>query len=358
MKIKINESTLNRMIRECVVRSLKKIYEDTDFANVWGDENFDAHHTAHGAVPGGRYIDDMQGYIDRQGLNMRSASKFQKINARPAQPGEQVTTYKQDGSVETTNTANEGDWIANNIETPEQKWIIPASKFWKKYETVEGQPGVYKPKGGPMLAGKTGEDISFKAPWGEKMDIRKGGYLMQTPDPVTGKGDPNDIYGIQDDDFQSTYRFNEGRIREIVNEAIKKAIREMTPDYYAQQAQKAQRATTGVRGAVNRVFNPKLYKKAKRQGDQFQDMTVDHPEDQWQIQDSGYADAGHISQGYHMANTRTGEIRRFNDYYNNGTLPFRGQAVNGAPGSGIGQNDAGYLNDKFGSKEGWNAPRK
>ena len=89
-----------------------------------------------------------------------------------------------------------------------------------------------------MNAAQINEPISFTAPWGEKMNVDKGGYILQDPN------NPNDIYGISGKDFDSTYRFNENkqynknrnikqtiRLREsdlhkIVKESVKRVLKE------------------------------------------------------------------------------------------------------------------------------------
>ena len=43
------------------------------------------------------------------------------------------------------------------------------------------------------------EDVQFKAPWGEDMDIKSGGVLN-----ITGR-ESGDIYGIQRKEFNQTY---------------------------------------------------------------------------------------------------------------------------------------------------------
>lgn len=152
-----------------------------------------------------RQVPNLADYIQQQGLQMRQASKFQRINARPAQEGERITTIASDGVSETTNVAGQGDWVVNNVSNPDNQWIIDGKTFAKKYVPVNGQQGVYMPKGGPMNAAQINEPISFTAPWGETMNIDKGGYILQDPT------NPNDIYGISGKDFDNTYKFNENK---------------------------------------------------------------------------------------------------------------------------------------------------
>ena len=59
--------------------------------------------------------------------------------------------------------------------------------------------------------------------WGEKMNIDKGGYILQDPN------NPNDAYGISGKDFDDTYRFDENRIlRKIIKESIHSVLDEIT----------------------------------------------------------------------------------------------------------------------------------
>ena len=149
-----------------------------------------------------RHIENLKDYIQRNNLPMHKASKFQRINATPAKGGEKVDSITSDGTLETTNTANPGDWIVNNVSNPDNKWIIKAETFARKYQKDSEKEGVYKPKGGPMNAAQINEPISFTAPWGEQMNIDKGGYILQDP------SNPEDAYGVSEKDFNSTYRFD------------------------------------------------------------------------------------------------------------------------------------------------------
>lgn len=171
-----NESKLNKIVAESIRKVLKE-----DF----------------------RPVDNLSDYIRQNNIQMRQASKFARINAVQARGGERINTIASDGVQETTNIAKPGDYIVNNVGNPNNKWIIDAATFAKKYQPDPTQQGVFMPKGGPMMAGQINEPISFTAPWGEQMNIDKGGYLLQTP------GSESDIYGISGKDFDSTYRFNQ-----------------------------------------------------------------------------------------------------------------------------------------------------
>lgn len=247
--IRLNESELKRMISESVRRIL---YEADGFKNV----------------------DNLNDYVASNGLQMRQASKFQRINARPAQEGERITTIASDGVGETRNVAEQGDWVVNNVSNPDNQWIIDGKTFAKKYVPVNGQQGVYMPKGGPMNAAQINEPISFTAPWGERMNIDKGGYILQDPN------NPNDIYGISGKDFDSTYRFNENRIlQNIIRECVQSALNEV--EGYGNTMQKAGNKfnQNTIMGRIRSKLQPQKYQQYQRiqqQGNQMGQQAADN----------------------------------------------------------------------------------
>ena len=161
-----------------------------------------------------------------------TASKTEWIKGKSAEwsekeahhsPLSQVTVHKKQ-----IIWSQKNHTVLNNVGNTANKWAAETSTFNRKYEQDPTQQGVYKPKGGPMNAAQINEPISFTAPWGEKMNIDKGGYILQDPN------NPNDIYGISGKDFDSTYRFNENRnylnlnetqLNKIIEESIRNAIR-------------------------------------------------------------------------------------------------------------------------------------
>ena len=142
-------------------------------------------------------------------LNFSEAKKFQRITARQGTVGEKVQTILADGTVETDlrevkldEKTNQPGWVVKNINGPEQ-WIIEDSIFKKKYEVDQEQQGVFKPKGGPMLAAQISESLQITPPnWGGDIQkIKEGGYLLMDPT------NPTDIYGIGEEEFKNTYAF-------------------------------------------------------------------------------------------------------------------------------------------------------
>lgn len=156
---------------------------------------------------------DIKAYIDeiKTHAAIVTAAKSGCVQARQVTDpnGEDLTTYVQDGTVETVNHANQGDWILTNADHKTglpvidnngntNSWAIPDAAFKKKYDC--GNPdknGNFVPKGGEQTFIKTSENISFTAPWGEQQNIKAGGYINITS--------PDDIYGIARDEFYQTY---------------------------------------------------------------------------------------------------------------------------------------------------------
>lgn len=142
-------------------------------------------------------------------LNFNEAKKFQRITARQGEVGEKVETILADGTKETEvrevaldPKTNKPGWIVKNINGSEQ-WIIEDSIFTKKYEADPEQPGVFKPKGGPMLAAQIFENLQITPPnlGGDIQRINAGGYLLMDPT------NPTDVYGIGEEEFNNTYSF-------------------------------------------------------------------------------------------------------------------------------------------------------
>lgn len=150
-------------------------------------------------------IDNISEYV-KEGiksgkLTVDEVAKFARIQARQGTLGEEVVTNMANGLEETKNTVKidektgEPGWIVTNPDGEE--YIVEDSVFKAKYEIDPENPSQYKPKGEPVLSSSVNEHIEFKAPWGEDMKLEAGGSLI-----LNG---PNDIYGIQKDEFNNTY---------------------------------------------------------------------------------------------------------------------------------------------------------
>lgn len=218
--VRLTESELKHLIRE----SVNTILNETDF----------------------KQVDNLNDYIAQNNLQMRPASKFQRVEKQTGknyitQYGKErgmnkrqigrmirrgksapLTTVASDGTTETTKPITKNDVVLNNVGNRDNKWSPDNSTFQRKYEQDPSLGGnVYKPKGGPMNAAQINEPISFTTPWGEQMNIDKGGYILQDPN------NKEDVYGISGRDFHDTYEFDtmESLIRECVAHAIRKYLK-------------------------------------------------------------------------------------------------------------------------------------
>lgn len=151
-----------------------------------------------------RKIDDIAAYVrDALESGRFTPGRYQKkgeFTARRGVAGEKIVTVMANGLKETENTvaADENgnpDWVVTGIGG--EQYVVTDAVFNSKYEPIEGREGVYRPKSFPVTAAQTDEAISFTAPWGEKMNIAAGGYIVFT--------NPPDIYGIQQAEFDATY---------------------------------------------------------------------------------------------------------------------------------------------------------
>lgn len=134
-------------------------------------------------------------------LQPKEYAKSARIKARKGMIGEKISTIISGDFHETDNiviaddkTGNPG-WVVTGENGEE--YIVSDSVFCEKYEPVECVADTYAPKGKPIIAVTVNENISFMAPWGEKMNIAAGGYIVIF--------NSNDIYGVQKREFCETY---------------------------------------------------------------------------------------------------------------------------------------------------------
>ena len=127
--------------------------------------------------------------------------KTAQVTARKAVPGEVIYTITSDNHEETKNIAKANQMVVQNPDGEE--YIIDIDKFKSRYTraTDEISNGyiLYDPISYPVRPYflNKDENVQFIAPWGSIMKIRGGGVLIDNG--------PDDIYGIQPDEFRSTY---------------------------------------------------------------------------------------------------------------------------------------------------------
>jgi hypothetical protein len=125
-----------------------------------------------------------------------SFRKIGKVDARQATEREEIST-SQDGM---KNYAEPGDWIIKNPGDKDPDVFgdkndpieVRQVKFVKKYETINDEPGKFRPKG-IIKAVRVKENIVFNTSWGEQMAVKAGGWVADGG------------YAIAENSFANTY---------------------------------------------------------------------------------------------------------------------------------------------------------
>lgn len=126
-----------------------------------------------------------------------------EVMAQVAMGGETIETILADGTKETTNTAEVGDFIITNPGG--ERYIVKPDKFNKRYGPKEGVEGVYEAKGYcKAIKNPTGENVKIMASWGEIQTGDSECMFADTYDPETNTlgGEP---YIIEKTAFEQTY---------------------------------------------------------------------------------------------------------------------------------------------------------
>lgn len=150
--------------------------------------------------------------LDIYNLFEKASRKFYKKKGRflyrKAVNEETILTIVS-GHLETLKKAALGDVIIRNIEigSSAETYIISGEKFVNRYDPLEirhiidGQEWFEALAKGRCEAYEySGEEIRFKAPWGEPMICVTGDFMAR---PVPG--DAHDIYRIERQTFLQTY---------------------------------------------------------------------------------------------------------------------------------------------------------
>ncbi len=139
--------------------------------------------------------------------------KYKEIEAKEAEGGEVIKTVTSDG-LETENKAEKGDYIVKNLTEAGEQYIIRKDKFKMRYEYLETGTDRFKRYKaiGKIKAIAVSEDVMkllnrkeeffFMAPWGQKMIVKEGDYLVS---PL----DYSEVYRIAQKEFFETYRLQE-----------------------------------------------------------------------------------------------------------------------------------------------------
>lgn len=162
------------------------------------------------------------------------AEKSRYVLARKGKAGEAVTVYTSDGNREADETVpltgvfwiltradQDGNAVLNGYGQP-NSWIVPDETFKRKYDTEHmTESGLIRPLSKEQLFLRIDDNIVIYIHQGEgKADIleylKEGSFLnIQNPD---------DIYGIAGDEFQSTYRVTDsgsGQMQKDIDRILK-----------------------------------------------------------------------------------------------------------------------------------------
>lgn len=138
------------------------------------------------------------------------ARKTRPVDARPARPGEVITTLiKGEGKETQSKPALAGDMVVRNrcSGTGNEEYLVSSVKFSERYGKPFGPADAegwreYRPVAPDLryfiLDGSEG-DFVFTAPWGEDMIAKTGDAIVQDP---TDKGD---TYRVAASSFACTY---------------------------------------------------------------------------------------------------------------------------------------------------------
>lgn len=138
------------------------------------------------------------------------ARKTRSIDARPAKPGEIITTFIAGEGKETrSKPAEPGDMVVRNrcLATGSEEYLVSAKKFAVRYGGPYGGSDAegwreYRPIAPEMfyfIVDESEGDFVFTAPWGEDMIAKPGDAIVRNPD------EPADTYRVSARTFECTY---------------------------------------------------------------------------------------------------------------------------------------------------------
>lgn len=142
-------------------------------------------------------------YVIEHRDQMFTAYKTSNVTARKGRVGEVVETVMKNGMRETKNIVSydpvtgEPDWVVTQANG--EQMIVTDSKYRSLYYVADAKPGQEVkpvPLNRPML--KVDENVCLVTSWGEMQYINAGGVLVTLAS--------NDIYGIQQEEFEKTYQ--------------------------------------------------------------------------------------------------------------------------------------------------------
>jgi hypothetical protein len=136
-------------------------------------------------------------------LNFNISKKYKKfglVYAKKATLGAQILTVI-DNIIETKNIAKENDVLIKGIKG--ELYLIDINKFKERYNVTSDISDEFKPfePFGECFAFEyKGDELYFDAPWGEKMLLSKGDYLVTPNEKIP------EVYRIERSAFNLTYK--------------------------------------------------------------------------------------------------------------------------------------------------------
>lgn len=128
--------------------------------------------------------------------------KFKPILAREGKIGETIKTFTKDG-LETTNKVTVPSYVVKNTTDAKEEYIVTKEKFEKRYSFLKKENKVwsfFKPSGEiKVVKVKNDNEFFILAPWGEKMIVKKGDFLVSSLDY-------SEIYRVANKEFFETYK--------------------------------------------------------------------------------------------------------------------------------------------------------
>ncbi len=144
--------------------------------------------------------------LDRRGKLYREVAE---VRACPALHNTTVTTVLANGTKETSNVAEPGDYIVTGAGG--ERWVVKPGTFEARYVLKPGRKTVYAARGEAVaVKNPFGRPISIMAPWGEKQYGAVDCMIADVFDPAKRKraGEP---YIIARTEFDRTYKLVQRR---------------------------------------------------------------------------------------------------------------------------------------------------
>ncbi len=142
--------------------------------------------------------------MTQQFLEAKIYTKKGIVVAREVETEEKIVTVLKDGTVETENITQKGDYVVTNPSG--EQYVLPAEKFWQRYE-LTSETGTYKAKGMiRTFPNPTGQPATIVPSWGGTQTGATNCMFATPYDPVNPNHIGADRYIIGYNEFLETYK--------------------------------------------------------------------------------------------------------------------------------------------------------